>query len=240
MKLLIARHGEPNGDALTEKGRYEAELLADKLCTLDIKAFYCSPLIRANQTAKPTLDRLGRTAEILPWLHEFQGTCFKPNVPGEKSIVWDWLPQDWTKQKLFYDKDRWFQAPELQDTNVHEEYLKVVNGFDALMARHGYVREDGYYRVVEPNNDTIVLFCHLGVQAVFVSHILGVSPIIMLQNFAPAPSSVTTIVTEERVEGIAGLRILSYGSTEHLYVAGEEPSFHARFCECYSNSDQRH
>ena len=116
----------------------------------------------------------------------------------------------------------------------------MVNGFDALMARHGYVREDGYYRVVEPNNDTIVLFCHLGVQAVFVSHILGVSPIIMLQNFAPAPSSVTTIATEERVEGIAGLRILSYGSTEHLYVAGEEPSFHARFCECYSNADERH
>ena len=240
MKLLIARHGEPNGDALTEKGRYEAGLLADKLCRLDIKAFYCSPLIRANQTAQPTLDRLGRTAEILPWLHEFQGTCFKSNIPGEKSIVWDWLPQDWTAQKLFYDRDRWFQAPELQDTNVYEEYLKVVNGFDTLMERHGYVREDGYYRVVEPNNDTIVLFCHLGVQAVFVSHILGVSPIIMLQNFAPAPSSVTTIVTEERVKGIAGLRILSYGSTEHLYVAGEEPSFHARFCECFSNTDQRH
>lgn len=240
MKILVARHGEPNGDALTEKGLYEAELLADKLCKLDIKAFYCSPLVRANQTAKPTLDRLGRTAEILPWLHEFQGRCFKPNVPGEESIVWDWLPQDWTRQNLFYDKDRWFQAPELQGTNVYDEYLKVIRGFDDLMARHGYVREGGYYRVKRSNNDTIVLFCHLGVQAVFVSHILGVSPLIMLQNFAPAPSSVTTIATEERVEGIAGLRILSYGSTEHLYVAGEEPSFHARFCECFGNSDQRH
>ena len=240
MKILFARHGEPIGDALTEKGRREAELLAEKMCKLDVKAFYCSPLIRARDTAKPTLDRMGRTAEIMPWLHEFKGRCIKPNIPGKETICWDWFPRDFASQPLFYDKDKWFTAPELQGTNVYEEYLKVANGLDELLARHGYVRDGLIYRVEKPNNDTIVMFCHLAVTAVMVSHLLGISPLIMMQSFSPAPSSITTVATEEREEGIAGFRLLSYGSTEHLYVAGEEPSFHARFCECFTNRDEEH
>ena len=71
MKLLIVRHGEPDyeHDSLTEKGWREAELLADRLCRLNIRAFYVSPLGRAQATARPTLERLGRKAEVLDWLH---------------------------------------------------------------------------------------------------------------------------------------------------------------------------
>jgi len=58
-------------------------------------------------------------------------------------------------------------------------------------------------------------------------------------GFCAQPSSVTTIVTEERREGIASFRILAFGDTSHLYVHDEEPSFAARFCECYSD-ETRH
>ena len=42
MKLLIVRHGDPDYsiDSLTETGWIEAELLSDRLCKLDVKAFY--------------------------------------------------------------------------------------------------------------------------------------------------------------------------------------------------------
>lgn len=242
MKLIIVRHGEPDyeHDSLTEKGDREASLLADMICGMDVKAFYCSPLGRARRTAAFTLERMGREAEVLPWLQEFRGRCVKPNIPDRETIFWDWLPQDWTRRKLFYDKDRWVDAPELAGTNVVDEYRTVITGFDALLVRHGYVRDGELYRAVEPNNDTIVLFCHLGVQAVFVSHLLGIAPLVMLQGFSPAPTGVTTIATEERVEGIAAFRVLSYGSTGHLYAGGEAPSFAARFCETYSNFDERH
>ena len=68
MKLLIVRHGDPDYsiDSLTETGWIEAELLSDRLCKLDVKAFYCSPKGRARDTAKATLEKLGRQAEILP------------------------------------------------------------------------------------------------------------------------------------------------------------------------------
>ncbi|MCR5443241.1 MAG: histidine phosphatase family protein [Sphaerochaetaceae bacterium] len=242
MKLLVVRHGEPDyeHDSLTEKGDREASLLADMLCKLDIKAFYCSPLGRARRTASYTLERMGREAEVLDWLREFQGRCERPDRPGQESIFWDWRPQDLVGRGILFDKDKWTEAPELRGTNVVDEYRYVVSGFDALMTRHGYVRDGGLYRAVAPNNDTIVLFCHLGVQGVFVSHLLGVAPLVMLQGFAPAPTGVTTIATEERVEGIAAFRVLSYGSVDHLYAGGEAPSFAGRFCETYSNSDERH
>lgn len=55
-----------------------------------------------------------------------------------------------------------------------------------------------------------------------------------------APSSVTTLVTEERRKGIAYFRMGSFGATNHLYVAGEEPSFAARFCETFDCEEERH
>ena len=50
MRILLVRHAEPDyaRDSLTPKGRREAELLSRRLCRLDVKAFYVSPLGRAQ------------------------------------------------------------------------------------------------------------------------------------------------------------------------------------------------
>jgi probable phosphoglycerate mutase len=75
---------------------------------------------------------------------------------------------------------------------------------------------------------------------VLVSHLVHVSPMILWHGFCAAPTSVTTAVTEERRAGIASFRVSGFGDTSHLYAAGREPSFSARFCECYTNKDERH
>jgi len=59
-------------------------------------------------------------------------------------------------------------------------------------------------------------------------------------GFCALPTSVTTLVTEERRKGIAYFRMLAFGDISHLYIAGEEPSFSGRFCETYDNFDERH
>ena len=48
MRIIIVRHGDPNYelDTLTETGWREAELAAEYLAKLRIKAFYVSPLGR--------------------------------------------------------------------------------------------------------------------------------------------------------------------------------------------------
>ena len=108
MKLLIVRHGDPDYsiDSLTPTGWEEAKLLADRLCKLDIKAFYVSPLGRARDTASIALERLGREAEILPWLEEFRARVKRPDK-DELTIPWDWLPGDWTAEPKFFDRDHW-------------------------------------------------------------------------------------------------------------------------------------
>jgi len=241
MKLLIIRHGDPDYavDSLTEKGWREAELLSGRLAALDIRAFYMSPLGRARDTASVTLKRMKREAEILPWLREFRAPVLDPES-GEEHIPWDFLPAVWTKTTEYYDRDKWHTVPLMREGGVFEEAQRVYSGLDALLKKHGYAREGEIYRAAAPNRDTVVLFCHFGVGCVMLGHLLGVSPIVLLHGLCAAPSSVTTLVTEERREGEAYFRMSSFGDISHLSAAGEEPSFSARFCETWDAQDERH
>lgn len=241
MKILIIRHGDPDYsiDSLTEKGWKEAEFLAERIAKLDVKAFYVSPLGRAKDTASLTLKKMNRTATEYPWLREFDGQIIRPDT-GSLNIVWDWLPKDWTAEESYFRRDLWNQTKIMRDGNIKEEYDWVIQGFDELLSSHGYVRENDYYRVKEANNDTIVLFCHFGVECVMLSHLLGISPMLLWHGFCAAPSSVTTLTTEERRDGIAYFRMSSFGDISHLYANQEPPAFAARFCECYANEDERH
>ena len=95
------------------------------------------------------------------------------------------------------------------------------------------------YRVEKENNDPFVFFYRFGLECVLLSHLLSVSPMILWHGTCAAPTSVTTVVTEERREGIASFRTLSFGDISHLYVKNEPPAFSARFCECFTD-DTRH
>lgn len=242
MRILIVRHGDPNYelDTLTETGWKEARLAAERISGLDIKAFYVSPLGRAQDTAGCTLEKMHRTAKTCEWLREFAPRIARPDRQDRKSISWDWLPQDMEREQKYYDKDNWSYTKIMEDGGVKKEYDWVCEGLDELLREHGYEREGLHYRAVRPNQDTIVLFCHFGVECVLLSHLINVSPMILWHGFCATPTSITSIYTEERRKGIASFRINEFGSTEHLYVAGEKPSFSARFCECYDVEEERH
>ncbi len=243
MRLLIVRHADPDYsiDSLTEKGWREAELLSDRLSKLDVKAFYCSPLGRAQDTASLTLKKMGREAETLEWLKEFYYCQVTPPYlsDSETVITWDFMPSFFTKCDDLYDKDKFMHVDFMEKGDYPALYKAVTDGLDELLEKHGYRRNGRYYDAVEPNRDTIVLFCHFGIECQLLGHLLGISPVVLGQNFCAAPSSVTTLYTEEREKGIASFRMAAFGDTSHLYVAGEEPAFAARFCETF-DSDERH
>jgi len=242
LKLLFIRHGDPDyvKDSLTEKGFVEAKLLAEKLKDIDIDYYYVSPLGRAKDTAKFTLDKKNSSAVEKEWLREFNAPIWRPDVTEKRMIAWDWLPQDWCNYEDFYHYDRWMSHPAMQEGKVYEEYKRVTESFDELLADHGYIRNGHYYNVEKASNDTIALFCHFGVTCVLLSHLLSISPVVLLHSLCAPPSSVTTVVTEERRKGIASFRMNSYGDISHLYIEGEKPSPAASFCECYDNDWQRH
>lgn len=242
MQLLFIRHGDPDYvlDSLTPEGEVQAKALASYLEDKKIESIYCSTLGRAKKTASYTLEKRNQSAEYLEWMEEFHGKCEKPNRPGITEYCWDWLPADWTSRPILYDKDRWFDDPVFEGTNVKKEALRVIGEFDNFLAQHGYERSGQIYRAVKPNTQTLAIFCHLGIQCIFLSHLIGCSPFVLLHGFVPSPSSITTVVTEERIEEQAFFRITEMGAVPHLRIKGLEPSFPARFCECYYLTDQRH
>lgn len=257
MRLLFIRHGDPDyvHDTLTEKGHREAALLAETLSKLPIDAFYMSPLGRAKDTAGYTLRKVGREAEVLDWLREFPATV---DVNGSESlqkaypdtrfangvyrprIVWDMVPGYWTEHPELFSAQGWRRSEVVFHSDVIPVYDHVAKELDGLLASHGYVREGSHYRVEEANTKTIALFCHFGITAALLSHLWSISPFILWHSLAMAPSSVTEVVTEERIEGCAFFRGLRVGDISHLYAGGEEPSFSARFCETYGNMNERH
>ena len=241
MRILIVRHADPNYeiDSLTETGWKEADLVAERISKINVKEFYISPFGRAQDTASCTLKKMRRTGITYEWLKEFSPRIHRPDKDYLK-ICWDWLPQDWTKEPKFYDLDTWADVEVMKEGKVRQEYERVCEALDELLKGHGYTRENKYYRVDKANNDTIVFFCHFGVECVLLSHLLNVSPMILWHGFCAAPSSVTTIYSEERRKGIASWRVSSFGDISHLYAASEEPSFAARFCECFENENERH
>lgn len=241
MKLIIIRHGDPDyeHDTLTAQGRIEAALAADRISKLNVTDFYVSPLGRAQDTARYTLDKMHRTAETCPWLREFHAPI-RDIRTGEERIPWDWLPADWTVVPEFYGKDTWYQTEIMQTHHVYDEAKRVYDGLDKILASHGYVREGNFYRAVSPNMDTLVFFCHFGVECVMLGHLLGISPMVLWHGFCAAPTAITVLTTEEWREGIAAFRMNTFADTGHLYIAGETPSFSARFCEMYSNMEERH
>ena len=241
MKLLIVRHAEPDYaiDGLTEKGKREALLLSDRLVKENISAVYCSTLGRAILTAEPTLERLGIKATLCPWLREFDYTGVTDPKTGKPDGCWDLLPSYANENPDIYTRRCWSSTEFIRASKTDEEYENVCRELDAMLKNHGYERDGYVYRAIAANHDTVVLFCHFGVSAVLLSHLLNCSPYSIWQHVCTLPSSVTVLYTEEREEEVAHFRAASIGDLSHLYAAGEEPSFAARFCECFTD-ETRH
>ena len=238
MKLLIVRHGEPDYtvDSLTEKGRREVELLADRLSKLPIDDFYVSPLGRAQATAEATLRRLGREARTLDWLQEFRGRVIDPKTGG-RYIAWDFMPQYWTRCPELWDRRAWRDNALVATGDSGAIFDETAAGLDALLADYGYRREGDIYRTEANSDKTICLFCHFGISMAMLSHLLCIPFYLLVHGFIMAPSSVTTLVTEERLSGEVWFRCTAMGDTSHLYVADEPISHHGRVREHYGVDD---
>jgi probable phosphoglycerate mutase len=238
MRLLLIRHGDPDyeHDNLTETGKLEAQLLAERMLKTDINHYYVSTMGRAQATIAPTLKATGCTAEAFDWLREFNLPTRRPELHGGYGAVpWDWLPQDLDAEPILLDSFRWREQEYFMESGVGRKYDEVTGAFDMLLSSHGYKREGLFYRAETPNHKTIAFFCHFGLSCVLLSHLLNCSPMLLWQGLCMPPSSVTTVYTEERRPGLASFRAQSVGDISHLYTHGTAPSVSARFCEVHGD-----
>ena len=260
MRLLFIRHGDPDyeNDTLTEKGHREAKLLSDIIEKYGIDEIYQSPLGRAKDTAAYSCKVLEKEPVTLDWLREFPAEA-DPNISEavrmayanelkldeatgkyKKHILWDILPSYYMNHPELFDREGWRNSDLVKASNMSALYDEVIGAFDKLLADNGYVKAGMAYKVTENNEKTIAFYCHYGLTSLLLSRLWNVSPFVVWQFTALAPTSVTEVVTEEREKGIATFRTLRAGEIAHLRIGNEEPSFSARFCERFENDHERH
>lgn len=239
MRLLLVRHAEPDYtlDSLTERGWREAELLSRRLSRLKrVEGWFVSPLGRARDTALPTMRRVGAEAEVLPWLREFRGMAKDP-LTGERHIPWDFPPRTVERFPEMLRADGWLKAPAYAGTDCAEVWEETREGLAALLGRFGYVRDGSVWKCADNRRGVIVCFCHFGLAMTVCADLLGLSPAALWHGLCMTPSSVTSLVTEERVKGEVWWRAEMIGDVSHLLVADEKPSTAALFPEVYTGRD---
>ncbi len=250
MKIIFVRHGEPDyaHDSLTEKGWREAELLAKRISKWNVTDFYCSPLGRAKDTASCTLKEMNREAVTLDWMREFSYVIDDP-VTGKHGVPWDFVPSFWTGDPLMLKGQSWVESDVMkQNPQIAEKYQEVCLRFDELLASYGYIRENLYYRFPDgeerfgmatplpgtpeyekalkdnKQEPVIVIFCHLGVTCIVLSHLLNI-PFPMLAHGFFLPTTSLTILSDERHWGTeASFRVQVMGDVHHLLSNGEPVS----------------
>ena len=239
LRILLIRHAEPDYtvDSLTPKGRVEAELLSRRLVNYDIRDFYCSPLGRAKDTAKYTLEKLGREAEILPWLPEFRGSYPDPETGVRRIVAWDVKPRIWTEFPGVADIHTWCDAPAFAAGDVKEVWQETTAGVDELLGRYGFVKDGPVWRCADNGDFTVAVFCHFGISMAILGYLIDVSPMVLWQHVLCCPSSVTEVVTEERIKGEVSFRVTKLGDLTHLEAAGEPRSTAGLFPEVYTGID---
>ena len=196
-----------------------------------------SPLGRARDTAAYTLKRTVREAEVLSWLQEFRGSYPDPETGKRRIVAWDVRPRIWKAFPGVMSIETWCDAPVFDGGDVREVWKETTAGVDALLARYGIVKNGPVWKCAENGDYTIALFCHFGISMAILGYLTDVSPMILWHHTLCLPSSVTEVVTEERVRGEVSFRVTKLGDLTHLEAAGEVRSTAGLFPEVYTGID---
>lgn len=248
MRIIFIRHAEPDYsfDGLTPAGQREAELLAKRVANWKIHKAYVSPLGRAIDTAKPSLDALNIEATTIPWLREFSYHVYTPARDGV-GVCWDFVPSYWVNEPKMLTMEDWLDIePACQNETLKEQYYVVTKGIDDLLLEYGYERCGNYYKNLNPKNrrysstvldpahhlantmpqedadPVIVMFCHFGVTCLIMSHLLNIPFHLLTHGTIIPPTGVTILNTEERWDDEAYFRIQTLGDVTHLHM-GDAP-----------------
>lgn len=226
MLLYIIRHGDPiyDPDSLTEKGHAQARALADRLCVHGLDKIFCSPMIRAQQTAAPTAERLGITPVIEPWTGEDLAWRDFAGRREDGSYGWAFHVDraSYKTEAVFSLGDKWYEAPEFSYVNAKAGYERIQKASDEFTSRLGYVREGMLYRAVNPTSDRVAVFCHQGFGTTWLSHLLAVPAPLFWSSFDITHSSITIIDfgDENKKDRLVAPVCIALSDTSHIYQSG--------------------
>jgi probable phosphomutase (TIGR03848 family) len=178
--LLLIRHGEnsmvgkrlagrlPNVH-LNEKGRQQAEALAQTLCSAPIKAIYSSPLERAVETAEPLARALTIPVMIAPGLIELAYGDWQGKTLKQLGHYKLW--------KVVQEKPSEMRFPQ------GESFIEVQQRAVAEIERIAALHED---------SDLIACFSHGDIIRLLAAHYLGI-PLDLFQRVSANTASISVL-----------------------------------------------
>ncbi|MBE6637766.1 MAG: histidine phosphatase family protein [Ruminococcaceae bacterium] len=215
MVLYIIRHADPDYsiDSLTEFGWQEAEALGDRMAGSRLDRIYTSPLGRAIATAEPTCRKTGLTSSVEPWMSESIDYMRFPDFATEANRH--------TGFQFSFDKGITEVTDYFAELDRSEYLAKMISASDEFLARHGYVREGGLYRIAERNSLRIACFCHGGFGSAWIGHLMGLPAAYGWLKFAVRTTSVTKLAFNDyHGSGYAQVTAEYIGDTSHVFFHG--------------------
>lgn len=226
MLLFILRHGDPiyNPDSLTEKGKLQAEALAKRLALYGIDKIYSSPMIRAQQTARPTEILVNKKAEIKDWASE-EALYSKWSIPVGDRRTWIFHS---SKKYHFRDPEisalglKWYEHPIFSEIDGKGEYERILNASDEFFLSHGYRhdRENCRYIAERPNDERIAMFCHQGFGLSWLGTMLDIPMPTIWTGFDFSHTGMTVVEFRNNETGIVLPKVLTLSNDSHLYREG--------------------
>ena len=222
MLLYVIRHGDPIywPDSLTLKGVRQSEALARRFAQTGLDVVYSSPLGRAKMTAQPTCELLGLEMKIEDWMSEdaaWEQMAFEVS-PGAFMWPFQYKTDTYKTEENLALGDKWYTVWPFNQSKCKEGYERISRESDRFLAELGYEREGLRYRITKPNDLRVAAFCHQGFGTTWLSHLLGIPPLLFWSTFDLNHSSVTIIRFENCSDGYCAPMCIALSDTSHLYA----------------------
>ena len=220
MLLYIIRHGDPIyvTDSLTEKGKLQAEAVGKRMKDSKIDRIFSSPMGRAKETAAPAARLLGLDITIEDWTHEIEAERLTPYPDGKMKSI-SQLQNTVFRQggNINLPYDRCFECTGINESHMKDAIDYIESSGNEFLERLGYKEENGVYRIIEPNEDKVALFCHAAFARAWISRLLHIPLNIMWAGFDYMHTGVTIIEFRNNKDGVTAPRCLCYSDMSHIY-----------------------
>ena len=218
MEIVLIRHGEPEwvrdglnvvDPSLTERGRRQAECVAQALEGQVFDEIVISPLRRPRLTAAPALAQLGADEVIEAWLEEIR----EPN--------WHGTPAELARKAYEEERSRTASArwEGLIGGEAARDFVERVRaGATDFLAARGIYRSKQTLPVwhMDHIHRRIAIFAHAGTNGVILCHLLGLDPVPWeWDRFVTGHASITRLSTMQLADGHT-FSLTKLSDVEHL------------------------
>lgn len=227
MLLFVIRHGDPiySPDSLTPQGKLQAQALAKRFAIHGLDKIYASPMIRAQETARPTSEMLNIPIQIEDWASEdLAWSEFTVKYSGDYTH-WIFFRQNTEFHQNgdeLLGNGNWKEAKSVQEIkDLPHCYDRLEKASDDFLERLGYRREGiGIYKILKPSEERVALFCHQGVSLLLFPYMLGIPPHLFWSAFDVNHTGVSVFEFRNNPNGLTSPKCISLSDCSHLLNEG--------------------